>query len=55
MEEIVSALHGIEFMLGIIFIVLFLQLMFKNCNGESALREIKMAIEDLTKILISKK
>lgn len=50
-EEIVSALNGIEGTLKLIWLVLLCNLLWKDCNGKSGLREIEDAIKNLTDVL----
>lgn len=54
MEELVSAIHGVEFALWSIWILLFLILMFKDCNGSSSINGIKKQLEELISVLMKK-
>lgn len=54
MEDLVSAVRGIEAGIWSIWFVLTLILLLKDCNGNSGMRDIKKEIENLISMLRSK-
>lgn len=55
MQELATALEGIEVILGFIFLELLAFILFKNCNAGYEISKIEKAIKDLEETLKNKK